>query len=131
MSAFLLDTHAFIWFSENDSHLPVTTKEQSETADTVYVSIVSLWEIAIKLSIGKLALQQTYETIALRLESTGLTLLPITFSDTVQVRYLPLHHRDPFDRILIAQALNRSLIVISRDANFDAYSLQRLWSSHH
>lgn len=102
MSHLLLDTHAFIWFSEDDPHLPVTLKEQIEASDMVYVSIASLWEIAIKLSIRKLALQRDYATIAARLAAAGMTLLPISFADTLQVSNLPLHHRDPFDRMIIA-----------------------------
>jgi PIN domain nuclease of toxin-antitoxin system len=127
MSSLLLDTHAFIWFVEDDLHLPIATKEQIESADTVFVSIASLWEIAIKLSSGKLFLQSADETIETQLDSAGLTLLPISFADTVKVRHLPLHHRDPFDRILVAQAMNHSLVFISQDTPLDAYSIQRLW----
>lgn len=57
----------------------------------------------------------------------GITILPITFTDTVQFRYLPLHHRDPFDRILVAQVMNHSLVLISRDSAFDAYNIQQVW----
>ncbi|HEY9302165.1 MAG TPA: type II toxin-antitoxin system VapC family toxin, partial [Phormidium sp.] len=63
-----------------------------------------------------------------QLSAAGITILPLTFADTVQFRYLPLHHRDPFDRILVAQAINHSLVLVSRDVAFDAYDLQRLWS---
>jgi PIN domain nuclease of toxin-antitoxin system len=128
MSQFLLDTHAFIWLSENSDELPSNLKEIIEAADIVYLSIVSLWEIAIKLNLGKLSLQQDYEAIETELEASDILLLPITFNDTIQIRDLPLHHRDPFDRMLIAQAITRSLTVISRDVNFDAYPIQRLWT---
>jgi PIN domain nuclease of toxin-antitoxin system len=128
MSHLLLDTHAFIWFSEDDPHLPVALKEQIEASDMVYVSIASLWEIAIKLSIKKLALQRDYATIEARLTAAGMTLLPISFADTLQVSNLPLHHRDPFDRILIAQAINHDLTLVSRDEQLDAYAMQRLWA---
>ncbi|MFB8787870.1 MAG: type II toxin-antitoxin system VapC family toxin [Potamolinea sp.] len=127
MSSLLLDTHAFIWFAENDIHLPSSTREEIESADIVFVSIASLWEIAIKLSIGKLFLQSAYETIETQLDATGLTLLLISFADTAKIRHLPLHHRDPFDRIIVAQAMNHSLILISQDTQLDAYSIQRLW----
>lgn len=127
MSAFLLDTHTFIWFSENAPNLPVTLKEQIEFADRVYVSIASLWEIAIKISIGKLTLQGDYAGIEAQLPASGILLLPISFADTVRVLDLPFHHRDPFDRILIAQAINYSLALVSRDEVFDAYDVQRLW----
>ena len=127
MTAFLLDTHAFIWLSENDPHLPNNLRDMIDIADTVYLSIVSLWEMAIKLNLGKLSLQRSYETIGQELESSDILLLPISFMDTLQIYHLPLHHRDPFDRMLIAQAINKSLILISRDTQFDAYSIQRIW----
>jgi PIN domain nuclease of toxin-antitoxin system len=123
----LLDTHAFIWYSENDPKLSDLLKTEIETADRVYLSIASLWEIAIKLSIGKLSLRSNYESIDASLEPAGITLLPISFVDTVRVMNLPLHHRDPFDRILIAQAINRSLILVSCDAVFTQYPIQVRW----
>ncbi|PZU97980.1 MAG: PIN domain nuclease [Pseudanabaena sp.] len=128
MSQYLLDTHTFIWLSENSDELPINLKDIIEEADIVYLSIVSLWEIAIKLNLGKLSLQQDYEAIETELEASDILLLPITFNDTIQIRDLPLHHRDPFDRMLIAQAITRSLSVISRDTAFDAYPIQRLWA---
>ncbi len=128
MNKLLLDTHAFIWFVSNDANLPVSTKDKIESAENVFLSIASLWEMAIKLNIGKLPLQGAFEDIEPQLIAAGITILPVTFTDTVQFRYLPLHHRDPFDRILVAQAMNHSLVVISRDLVFDAYPIQRLWS---
>jgi PIN domain nuclease of toxin-antitoxin system len=128
MSQYLLDTHTFIWLSENSDQLSSNLKDIIEEADTVYLSIVSLWEIAIKLNLGKLSLQQEYEAIETELEASDILLLPITFNDTIQIRDLPLHHRDPFDRMLIAQAITKSLTVISRDTAFDAYPIQRFWT---
>ena len=95
MSDFLLDTHAFIWLSENDSNLPNNLRDMIDVADKVYLSIASLWEIAIKLNLGKLSLQRKYETIEAELESSDILLLPISFIDTLQICHLPLHHRDP------------------------------------
>jgi PIN domain nuclease of toxin-antitoxin system len=123
----LLDTHAFIWYSEDDSKLPESIKIEIETADSVYISIASLWEIAIKLSIGKLSLRSNYESIEASLAPAGINLLPISFADTVRIMNLPLHHRDPFDRILIAQAINNSLTLVSCDAAFTAYPIQLRW----
>ncbi|NEO61155.1 MAG: type II toxin-antitoxin system VapC family toxin [Moorea sp. SIO4G2] len=127
MSSFLLDTHAFIWLSENDQNLPNKLRDMIDAADRVYLSIASLWEIAIKLNLGKLSLQRSYQTIEFELQSSDISLLPIEFIDTRQISNLPLHHRDPFDRMLIAQAMNISLVLISRDNKFDAYPIQRLW----
>ena len=128
MNRLLLDTHALIWFVSNDPNLPVSTIDKIESADDVFLSIASLWEMAIKLNIGKLPLQGAFEEIEPQLIAAGITILPVTFADTVQFRYLPLHHRDPFDRILVAQAINHSLVLISCDVAFDAYDLQRVWS---
>jgi len=91
------------------------------------LSIASLWEISIKISIGKLTLQADYADIEAQLPAAGILLLPISFADTVLVRNLPFHHRDPFDRILIAQSINHSLVLVTRDEVFDAYAVQRLW----
>ncbi len=127
MTNLLLDTHAFIWYSENDSKLPESIKTEIETVDRVYLSIASLWEIAIKLSIGKLSLRSNYESIEASLSPAGIDLLPISFADTVRIINLPLHHRDPFDRILIAQAITNSLTLVSCDAAFTAYPIQLRW----
>ena len=128
MNRLLLDTHALIWFVSNDPNLPVSTRDKIESADDVFLSIASLWEMAIKLNIGKFPLQGSFEDIEPQLIAAGITILPVTFTDTVQFRYLPLHHRDPFDRILVVQAINHSLVLISCDVAFDAYDLQRVWS---
>lgn len=125
---YLLDTHTLIWFLENDPRLPPTTRTQIETTPTIFISIVSLWEIAIKANIGKLALSFPFNTIEPNLITVGITQLPITFKDIEIYLSLPLHHRDPFDRILIAQAINYSLTLISQDVQMDAYSIQRLWN---
>jgi|LakMenEpi03Aug12_release.lakeMendotaPanAssembly.Ray.scaffolds.fasta_scaffold510835_2 PIN domain nuclease of toxin-antitoxin system len=124
---YLLDTHALIWFLENDPQLPQTTRNQIETTLTVFISIVSLWEIAIKVSIGKLTLAVPFNIIEANLIALGITQLPIAFTDLEIYLSLPLHHRDPFDRLLIAQAINYSLTVVSQDTQMDAYSIQRFW----
>lgn len=127
MSSILLDTHAFIWLSEDDLKLPTSVREMVETTDDVFVSVASFWEISIKLTIGKISLQIDFDDVEVSFGSTRFKLLPISIKDTIQLRQLPLHHKDPFDRILVAQAINHSLILISRDVAFDAYSIQRVW----
>jgi PIN domain nuclease of toxin-antitoxin system len=127
MSRFLLDTHTFIWLTENNPRLPDRLRDTIDDADLVYLSIASLWEIAIKLKLGKLSLRREYETIGPLIEASDILILPIAFADTVQIRHLPLHHGDPFDRILIAQGINNSLPIISTDLKFDAYPVQRIW----
>jgi PIN domain nuclease of toxin-antitoxin system len=128
MTALLLDTHAFIWYSEGDANLPDSLKTAIDSADRVYLSIATLWEIAIKINLDKLSLQANYELIEASLEPAGIDLLPIAFADTVQFLKLPLYHRDPFDRILIAQAMRHDLILVSRDSAFAAYPVQQLWA---
>ncbi|MFN6500126.1 MAG: type II toxin-antitoxin system VapC family toxin [Nostoc sp. DedQUE01] len=88
MSAFLLDTHAFIWLTENDSSLSDNLRMAIDNADLVYLSIASLWEIAIKLNLGKLSLQRSYETIGSAIDASDILILTVSFADTVQVRNL-------------------------------------------
>ena len=92
MNRLLLDTHALIWFVSNDPNLPVSTRDKIESADDVFLSIASLWEMAIKLNRGKLPLQGNFEDIEPQLIAAGITIIPVTFAATVQFRYLPLHH---------------------------------------
>jgi PIN domain nuclease of toxin-antitoxin system len=87
----------------------------------------SLWEIAIKTGLGKLSLEVPFHELQLILDQLLIRILPITFADTERYQGLPLHHRDPFDRILISQAINHLLSIASADAVFDAYRIQRVW----
>ena len=124
---YLLDTHTLIWFLENDSRLPETTRTQIETTPDVFVSIVSLWEIAIKANIGKLTLSDSFSTIEPNLKKIGITQLPMTFADLEIYLSLPLYHLDPFDRLLISQAISHSLTFISRDRQVKPYAVKQLW----
>ncbi|MBD1874760.1 type II toxin-antitoxin system VapC family toxin [Nodosilinea sp. FACHB-131] len=123
----LLDTHTLIWFLDNDIRLPASTRRQIETTPAVSVSVASLWEIAIKANIGKLDLSAPFSNIEPNIVTLGITQLSISFKDLEIYLSLPLHHRDPFDRILIAQAISYSLCLVSKDTQMDAYSIQRLW----
>ena len=97
----------------------------------IFPNIQHFWIFSFKINkenkIGKLPIQSLFEEIEPQLIAGGITVLLITFTDTVQFRYLPLYHRDQFDRILVAQAINNSLVLISRNPAFDAYSIQRVW----
>ena len=124
----LLDTHAFLWYLLGDPNLGSTAKAVIDTKTDLYFSTVSLWEISIKTNIGKLQLNRPFQDLRKELQYINAQLLPIMFEDTETYITLPLHHRDPFDRILVAQAINHSLVLISRDTAFDAYAIQRLWS---
>ncbi len=124
----LLDTHTLLWYLENSNQLSVkAAKILEDSSNNLYLSIGSLWEISIKLGLGKLKLQNSFSDLKPVLQTLKIEILPITFADTECYLNLPLHHRDPFDRILVAQAMNHSLILMSRDSAFDAYSIQRIW----
>jgi PIN domain nuclease of toxin-antitoxin system len=124
----LLDTHALLWFLEDDPRLPPSLRSLIEDSDGVFASIVSLWEIAIKLSINKLVLQVEFQDLPNALDELEIRVLPLVFADAAQYLSLPLHHRDPFDRMLIAQAMTNSLAIASADPAFDAYPIQRMWA---
>ncbi|MBO1352324.1 MAG: type II toxin-antitoxin system VapC family toxin [Hormoscilla sp. GUM202] len=123
----LLDTHTLLWFLDDSPRLPQKVREQIEDANRLAVSIVTLWEIAIKLSIKKLELQFEFQELRAFLEQLGIEVIPITFADVQCYVTLPLHHRDPFDRLLIAQGMNRSLSLVSAETKFDPYAISRVW----
>jgi PIN domain nuclease of toxin-antitoxin system len=126
---YLLDTHSFLWFINGDEQL--SRKAQNAIADPdaiKYISIASFWEIAIKLNLGKLNLDMAYQDLRQQVITNGFEILPITFEHTIELSSLELHHRDPFDRIIIAQAITENLIIISKDGIFGKYNkLQLLW----
>lgn len=125
---FLIDTHVFLWYIQASDQLSQNAAAILEdTNNKLYFSIASLWEIAIKLGLGKLKLDDPFHELEALLAKLSIDILPITFADTETYLSLPLHHRDPFDRILIAQAMNRSLSVITADPAFDAYAIDRVW----
>jgi PIN domain nuclease of toxin-antitoxin system len=126
---FLLDTHTFLWFIQGSSELSSAARLLIDNpANQPLFSVASLWEIAIKISQGKFTLPQPFETFfAEQLEIAGVDLVHITIGDTALITSLPFHHRDPFDRILISQAITRKIAIVSRDSAFDAYAVKRLW----
>jgi PIN domain nuclease of toxin-antitoxin system len=125
----LLDTHSFLWFLAGDSRLSESARQiVADLENEVLVSTASLWEIAIKVSIGKLRLARVYEEfIPEQIERQQIAVLGIDVAHLAAVSKLPLHHRDPFDRLIIAQALTERVPVISVDEVFDVYSVQRVW----
>ncbi|EIC29737.1 MULTISPECIES: type II toxin-antitoxin system VapC family toxin [Methylomicrobium] len=123
----LLDTHILLWYLENDPKLPDTWKRYIEDRhNSIAVSIASLWEIAIKISLGKLELLDDLSTVESVLHQQGITLLPIKTSHLLQLLNLPFHHRDPFDRLIIAQAQVEQLSVVTHDSQFAQYSVSML-----
>jgi PIN domain nuclease of toxin-antitoxin system len=125
----LLDTHTLLWFVLGDAQLSVAARQLIEDAtNPKFVSPAACWEIAIKISIGKYALNEPYETFMDRaIRQNGFLTLPIEPRHTALLINMPFHHRDPFDRLIIAQAVVEGLAIVSANPVFDAYSVQRLW----
>ena len=125
----LLDTNAFLWFFIGDASLspPARALIEDESNDKFF-SIASLWEIAIKTSVGKLTLSAPFDEIfPAQLSNNGIDLLPIAPTHVSAITTLAFHHRDPFDRLLIAQAKIDQTGIVSADRAFDDYSVTRLW----
>lgn len=125
----LLDTHAFLWFITDDPKLSTAGKAAiAEPTNDVLVSPASYWEIAIKVSLGKYPLQTPFETfITHGMADNDFGILAIEPKHAAALTNLPFHHRDPFDRLIIAQAAVESLPVVSGDSAFDAYPITRVW----
>ncbi len=125
----LLDTHAVLWYWLGDSKLSGAARELiDDSANVKFVSPVTHWETAIKISLGKYTLHQPFdEFFQIGMQRTGFRDLPIQIKHTSVVSTLALHHRDPFDRLLVAQALTELIPIVSADSALDAYGVQRLW----
>jgi PIN domain nuclease of toxin-antitoxin system len=125
---YLLDTHTLIWFIEGDEKLPQKLRMIIETAENqICVSIASFWEMAIKQSIHKLELNSSVEDYISKVIENNMTIIPISFEHILKLTTLPFHHRDPFDRMLIAQTMVEQMTVISKDAHFSDYEVATLW----
>jgi PIN domain nuclease of toxin-antitoxin system len=125
----LLDTHALLWWLDGDKRLSKPARDFiGDEANTVFVSAASAWEIATKVRIGNLpGAAEIASNLAQCLASQGFTELPISLADSARAGNLPGPHRDPFDRMLIAQAQAHDLPLISNEAVFDDYGIRRLW----
>jgi PIN domain nuclease of toxin-antitoxin system len=121
----LVDTHVFLWFASDLPKLQSATRELLEDGgNDVFVSVVSAWEIAIKQSVGKLDLPEPAETwVPKVLKATGLEVLAVDLRSVLRTRALPWHHRDPFDRLLVAQALEHRLTLCSKDTRLVDYAV--------
>jgi PIN domain nuclease of toxin-antitoxin system len=116
----LLDTHIFLWVVADSERLSAAARRHIVDADTVYVSAASVWEVAIKASIGRLHVD--LDGLVATITASGFVPMPVSVLDAMRVRDLPFHHRDPFDRMLVAQALGGPLRLLSADAQLAAYS---------
>ncbi len=122
----LLDTHALIWSLSAPKKLSKRVFARvSDTSTVVYVSAVSTWEMAIKVGLGKLTVD--LDEVAQALSDAGFTELSVTIAHTQRLRELPNHHRDPFDRLLVAQALEEGLTIATSDAQFHRYAAPTYW----
>ena len=125
MSIHLLDTHTLLWWLAGDERLPAGTRRLLEDVDlTILASAVSAWEISIKTKIGKLVSPANLFEAA---EETGVQWIPIDPKEAFVAGQLPMHHRDPFDRLLVAQAKLFPARLISRDTRLDLYGIDRIW----
>ena len=115
----LLDTHVFLWFVIQSPRLSKSIYHQIETTPVVYISAASLWEIVIKIQLNKLAADSN--ELAAKIEDSGFQELPVSVLHTLALERLPLHHRDPFDRILVAQAQVEHLRMLTCDASLKPY----------
>lgn len=125
----LLDTHAFLWFILDDPQLSSTARRLIEDPENeVEVSPASYWEIAIKIKLEKYALPGAYrDFMESQLAANDFHILPIEPRHTALLCTMPLHHKDPFDRLIVAQAFEECVPVVSVDSKLDAYGVQRLW----
>jgi PIN domain nuclease of toxin-antitoxin system len=127
----LLDTHTFLWLIAGDSNLSPSARQAIEDPENEPVlSIASLWEMAIKVSLGKLTLDFDLpfaEAIGGQLRDSGISVQSLDVAHVGQVATMPFHHRDPFDRLIVAQALVERIPVVGRDPAFDPYGVQRIW----
>jgi PIN domain nuclease of toxin-antitoxin system len=121
----LLDTHVILWWQRDDARLNAAARRAIATADIVWVSAVSGWEVAIKCALGRLRLDEPFPAL---LAADDFTELPLTLAHADRLTGLPAHHHDPFDRILVAQALTEHATLISHDRAFEPYGARMIWT---
>lgn len=123
----LIDTHVLLWGIQDEARVSSRVRALLPAAD-VWISVASLWEIIVKVQIGKLVLPAPVgDYLAQKLKMNGVSVLPLSFDHVRKLEEIPLHHRDPFDRILIAQSLEEKLPLVSADPHFEKYPIQLIW----
>jgi PIN domain nuclease of toxin-antitoxin system len=121
----LLDTHVVLWWRTDDTRLTLAAKEAITAASLVFVSAASAWEIAIKSALGRVRLPQSF---AEGVHQSGFIELPILFRHANAAEFLPSHHTDPFDRMLLAQAKVERLVLVTQDRRFEPYGQAIIWT---
>lgn len=125
---FLLDTHTFIWFINGDQSLPDKIIGKIKNIENqCFLSIASIWEIAIKIKLGKLQLSSDFDKMIDICAQNEIEILPITFEHIVENNKLDFHYRDPFDRLIIAQGIVEQLTILTKDENFRFYKVKCAW----
>lgn len=125
---YILDTHTFIWWHENPSFLSEKVLNLCEDINNkLFLSMASIWEMQIKLQLNKLNLECSLIEMVNVQRANGIEVLPIAFEHVVSLDNLPLHHKDPFDLLLTAQANTEHAILLSKDEKFTLYSVQVAW----
>jgi len=124
----LLDTHIFIWWADQPEKLsPVSLSALQDEANDLLLSVASVWEMQIKMQLGKLKVSLPLkELLKNQQEANDLTVLPIALTHVLTLDGLPFHHKDPFDRLLIAQSISEGLTVVTADSQFSAYAVKLL-----
>ncbi len=126
---YLFDTHVFLWLASDDPQLtPVARAIFIDHEQECFLSAASVWEMSIKSSLGKLGIATSVEHLVRGGLERGVRLLDVTGDHAYVIERLPFHHRDPFDRLLVAQAMHEGMHLVSRDAQLDAYAVTRIWS---
>ena len=126
--ASLLDTHVFLWYLNGSAELSKKAIKEIEDPKSIkYISVVTFWEIAIKLSLGKLEIEVPFKELQIQAIKNGFEILPLTFDHSLKLLELDFHHRDPFDRMIISQSITENITVISKDRNFSLYPINLLW----
>lgn len=128
----LLDTHAVVWYITGDSKLPVPLRKRIEdSSNNCFVSMASLWEMAIKNAIGKLELHADLAVVLKIIKMSGIAVLPVKTRHVLSISRLPLHHNDPFDRMIISQCQVEKLTMVSCDKQFQHYDIPLVWNRSH
>lgn len=123
----LIDTHTLIWFMFDDSQLSEVALSKIKSEDKVYVSVASLWEIAIKQSLGKLKITNSIQDITDKCAEADILILPLEPKHLDYIKELPDIHRDPFDRLIISQAVTEGMTLITKDNTIPQYDVKTLW----
>ena len=125
---YLLDTHTIIWFLNGDEILSEKAKKTIENQDnSKFISIATIWEIAIKISLDKIRFEKGFKNFLDLIKDNGSEIIPISFDHAITISTMKFIHRDPFDRLIVAQAMSDKLTIITKDENIGRYDIKTLW----